>query len=310
MKRSQRQGILWAFGAAIVSGISIYVNKFGVAQISDPFVYTTLKNSVVAIGLLAAVGLLASWKELRGLTPMQWLAWIGLGVIGGGVPFLLFFQGLSTASAASAALMQKTLFLWVALLAVPLLKERLGPWQALGLAVLALGQILLQPLTHWGGWGSGETLILLATILWAIETIVAKKVLGWMSAKTAALGRMGIGALVMWAFLLFTGRAGAAFTLSGIQWSWVVVTALLLMAYVWIWYGALKWAPATLVTSVLTIGAIITILLSAVFDRHATTAPQIIAMMVLIVGAVLFALPTRLWWRSGTEGKHDVRKSA
>ncbi len=36
MKLSQRQGIMWALGAAIVSGISIYVNKFGVAQISNP----------------------------------------------------------------------------------------------------------------------------------------------------------------------------------------------------------------------------------------------------------------------------------
>src|SRR6266567_4590285 len=150
-----------ALGAAIVSGISIYVNKFGVAQIRDPFIYTTVKNSVVVIGLLAAVGLLTSWKELRGLTPTRWLAWIGLGVIGGGIPFLLFFQGLSTASASSAALVQKSLFLWVALLAVPLLGERLGLWQVLGLAVLALGQFLLQPLTHrsarsYGHWRPGD----------------------------------------------------------------------------------------------------------------------------------------------------------
>jgi len=126
VKPSEQRGIMLAFGAAIVSGISIYVNKFGVAQISDPFIYTTVKNSVVVVGLLAAVGLLASWKELRDLAPTQWLAWIGLGVIGGGVPFLLFFQGLSSASAASASLLQKTLFIWVALLAVPLLRERLG----------------------------------------------------------------------------------------------------------------------------------------------------------------------------------------
>lgn len=301
MKLAQCQGILWAFGATIISGLSIYVNKFGVAQIHDPFVYTTVKNSIVSIGLLAAVGLLARWKELRGQTPMQWLAWLSLGVIGGGIPFLLFFQGLSTASAASASLVQKTLFLWVALLAVPLLKERLGLWQVLGLAVLAGGQVLLQPLTGWKGWGSGETLIWLATVLWAVETILAKKVLGWMSARTAALGRMGIGALVMWAFLLFTGRAGGVFVLSGMQWSWVVITAVLLLAYVWTWYGALKLAPATLVTSVLTIGAIITILLSAGFDRHAVTVPQIIALALLAGGVVLFVLPARRWRRPVAE---------
>jgi drug/metabolite transporter (DMT)-like permease len=84
VKLSRNQGIVLALGAAIVSGISIYINKFGVAQVSDPFIYTTVKNSVVVVGLLAAVGLLASWKELRDLTPARWLAWIGLGVIGGG----------------------------------------------------------------------------------------------------------------------------------------------------------------------------------------------------------------------------------
>ena len=293
MKLSQRRGIMLAFGAAIVSGISIYVNKFGVAQVSNPFVYTTLKNSVVVIGFLAALGLLASWKELRGMTVRRWLAWVGLGVIGGGIPFLLFFQGLSTASAASAALIQKSLFIWVALLALPLLKERLGIWQVLGLIVLAVGQFLLQPLTHWGGWGSGETLILIATLLWAVETILARKVLGWMSSQTAALGRMGIGALVMWAFLAFTGHAAAAFTLNGTQWIWVIITAVVLMLYVWTWYSALKWAPATLVTSVLTIGAIITILLSAVLDRHAATTPQLVAIALLVLGAALFVLPRK-----------------
>ena len=293
MKLSQRQGIMLALGAAIVSGISIYVNKFGVAQVSNPFIYTTLKNSVVVVGFLAAVGLLASWKELRGLTAWRWLAWIGLGVIGGGIPFLLFFQGLSTASAASAALIQKSLFIWVALLALPLLKERLGAWQVLGLIVLAVGQFLLQPLTHWGGWDTGDTLILIATLLWAVETILAKKVLGWMSSQTAALGRMGIGALVMWVFLALTGHAATAFTLNGTQWLWVIITAVVLMLYVWTWYSALKWAPAALVTSVLTIGAIITILLSAVLDRHAATAPQLVAMALLVLGAALFLLPRK-----------------
>jgi drug/metabolite transporter (DMT)-like permease len=252
VKLSRNQGILLALGAAIVSGVSIYVNKFGVAQVSDPFIYTTVKNSVVVVGLLAAVGLLASWKELRDLTPMQWLAWIGLGVIGGGVPFLLFFQGLSSASAASASLLQKTLFIWVALLAVPLLRERLGLWQVLGLAILAVG-------------------------------------------------RMAIGALVMWAFLTITGRAGRALTLNDTQWFWVMITAVLLMVYVWTWYSALKWAKASLVTSVLTIGAIVTILLSVLLDRHATTTPQVVAISLLVLGAALFAFARRLQWRRAPE---------
>ena len=295
MKLSDHKGILWALATALISGISVYINKFGVAQVQDPFIYTTLKNSLVAFGFLVALGFSASLRELRGFTPRQWASWVGLGLIGGGIPFLLFFQGLAVASAPSAALIHKTLFIWVALLAAPLLGERLGWWQLGGLGILAIGQWLLQPPAALS-WGAGELLIICATLLWAVETILAKKVLVSISAQTAALGRMGIGALVMWLFLSLTGRAERAIGLTGTQWFWVAITAMLLMAYVWTWYRALKAAPASLVTSVLTLGAIITVGLAVPFEGKGMVESQVVALVVMTLGATLFAvrLPQRL----------------
>jgi drug/metabolite transporter (DMT)-like permease len=295
MKLSDKQGILWALGTALISGASVYVNKYGVAQVKDPFVYTTVKNSIVAVGFLVALGFFAGWRELRSFTPRQWAGWIALGLIGGGIPFLLFFQGLALASAPSAALIHKTLFIWVALLAVPLLGERLGGWQIAGLGVLVAGQFLLQPPSAWG-WGGGEILILIATLLWAVETIVAKKVLPGVSAQTAAIGRMGVGALVMWVFLGLTGRAEGAVALTGTQWFWVAITAVFLMGYVWTWYQALKVAPAALVTSILTLGAIITIVLTTLLEGKGMTATQVAATLLMALGAAAFA--TRLTWRT------------
>ena len=51
-----------------------------------------------------------------------------------GIAFLLFFSGLAMASAPTAAFIHKTMFIWVALMAVPFLGERLGlvPVAALG----------------------------------------------------------------------------------------------------------------------------------------------------------------------------------
>lgn len=286
MKISHQRGIYWALGTVFISGVSVYVNKFGVAQLSDPFVYTTLKNTVVTIGFVAILGLLpGSWRELRIFTPHQWVGWLGLGLMGGGIPFLLFFGGLTNTSAPSAALIHKTLFLWVALLAVPLLGERLGWWQIAGLGVLAVGQFLLQPPSAWG-WGSGETMMLMATLLWACETILAKKVLLEISPHTAVLGRMGVGAMVMWLFLSFTGRAGTPLALTGTQWFWVLVTSIFLMGYVWTWYRALKAAPAVLVSSVLTLSAIITILLNGVVDGQATATLPAMGMLLLMAGAI------------------------
>jgi drug/metabolite transporter (DMT)-like permease len=133
-------------------------------------------------------------------------------------------------------------------------------------------------------------------LLWAVETILAKKVLASISAQTAALGRMGIGALVMWLFLGLTGRAERAIVLTGTQWLWVAITAMLLMAYVWTWYRALKTAPAALVTSVLTLGAIITVGLAVPFESKGMAESQVVALAVMTLGVALVAvrLPRRL----------------
>jgi drug/metabolite transporter (DMT)-like permease len=129
----------------------------------------------------------------------------------------------------------------------------------------------------------------IATLLWAVETILAKKLLAGVTARTAALGRMGLGAMVMWLFLNLTGRAGTTLALTTTQWVWVAITSAFLLAYVWTWYSALKAAPASLVTSVLTLGAVITVVVTIVVEDQATSAPQLVAMALMVLGAAAFA---------------------
>jgi uncharacterized membrane protein len=112
---------------------------------------------------------------------------------------------------------------------------------------------------------------------------------------------MGIGALVMWGFLAFTGRATTALTLNGTQWLWIAFTALFLLGYVWTWYSALKVAPASLVTSLLTVGAIVTILLTALVNGQMATSSQVAAFALLVFGAVLLVLPSKAWWYRKSE---------
>src|SRR5262249_27541199 len=90
-----RVGYLFAVLNAIVSGIAIYVNSQGVKLFSDATLYTTLKNTVTGILLLAPVLLLARCRnELRRLEARQWGWLLLLALIGGSIPYLLFFRGL------------------------------------------------------------------------------------------------------------------------------------------------------------------------------------------------------------------------
>src|SRR3972149_5145265 len=110
-----------------------------VKQVPAPAVFTTLTNAGAAgllVGLAARAG---GGTAARALRPRQWGGLLILGVIGGSIPFLLFFTGLAQASAPSAAFIHKTLFIWVALLAIPFLGERLR-WRRSAAALVDRGR--------------------------------------------------------------------------------------------------------------------------------------------------------------------------
>jgi drug/metabolite transporter (DMT)-like permease len=291
--RTVAAGIYLALGTAAISGVSVFVNGFAVKQFPDPATFTTLKNAVAAFLLVGA--LMAAGGVPRRLGSRNWLGLAVLGVIGGSVPFLLFFTGLAEATAPAAAVIHKTLFIWVALLAVVVLRERLGGWQIGALGVLLAATLMVQPPSG-VTWGGGESLIALATGFWAVETIVARRLLASVPPLMAGAGRMGFGLVILVGYLLVTGRIGVFGQLALAQWALVLGTGVLLAGYVATWYGALQRAPAAMVAAVLTIGAPITAGLQ-VISTGTIPAPGPLAgylLMLLAAGGVAFAMLRRL----------------
>lgn len=290
-----RAGVLLALGTALISGVSVYLNKFAVTAVPDAVLFTTMKNTVVGGALLVALFFAlrnrVTAQNVVGLTRRDWLKLGAIAVVGGSVPFLLFFTGLKLASAPSAALIHKTLFIWVALLAAPFLGERLSKWVVAGLGVLLIGQLLSNYPKAWG-WGTGENLIVLATMLWAVETILVKRVLPNVPVSLAAAARMAGGAVVMWGYLAFTNQAGNVLALNANQWLWILLTSAFLFGYVATWYAALKFAPATVVTSVLTIGAVITVGITAIVEGKLVEPLPALGLIFIVIGA---ALVVGLW---------------
>jgi drug/metabolite transporter (DMT)-like permease len=276
-----QKGALLALGTAAISGLSVYLNAFGVKQVPDAAVYTTAKNGIAAFLLVALALSLRNVTPVRRLDTRGRLGILAIAIVGGSVPFLLFFSGLAMATAPTAAFIHKTLFIWVAVMAVPLLGERLGMIQVGALATLLVGQLLIAPPTG-VSWGGGETLILAATLLWSVEVVVAKRLLGDVSASLLGAARMGLGFVILVGYLVVSGKAGGLLALGPEAWFWVLVTGTLLAGYVATWYAALALAPATVVTSVLVAAAVVTGVLSAVSKG---AAPDI-----AVVGGYLLVL--------------------
>lgn len=288
-------GIGLAAVAALVSGLSVFVNASAVRAFGDPVLFTTLKNAVAAV-ILAGTALAVVDRapaRLRSLAPRSLAGLAVIGVIGGGIPFVLFFTGLANASAPAAALIHKTLFVWVALLAAVLLRERLGGLQIGALAVLVVAQLLILPADGLA-WTAGEWMIAAATGMWAVEVIVAKRLLRGVPSPIAAAGRMGIGMVLLLGYVTVSGGLAGMGALGVEQWAWVLATGGLLSAYVATWYAALGRAPASAVTAILTLGAPITAALQLLANGQ---APPPLALAghgaVLAAGAVIAWLALR-----------------
>jgi drug/metabolite transporter (DMT)-like permease len=288
-------GIGLAAVTALVSGFSVFVNASAVRAFGDPVLFTTLKNGVAAVVLvgIALAVVDRAPARVRSLDPRSLAGLAVIGVIGGGIPFVLFFTGLANASAPAAALIHKTLFVWVALLAAVLLRERLGGLQIGALAILVMAQLLILPADGLA-WTAGEWMIAAATGMWAVEVVVAKRLLRDVPSPIAAAARMAVGLVLLLGYLTVSGGLAGLGALGVEQWAWVLLTGGLLSAYVATWYAALRRAPASAVTAVLTLGAPITATLQLLANGQ-VPAPAALAGhgAVLVAGAAIAWLALR-----------------
>jgi drug/metabolite transporter (DMT)-like permease len=288
MSSTRATGIALAFVTALISGVAIFVNGHAVRHFGDATVYTTAKNAVAGVLLLAlAAPLLGGPRSEVPTIRKHRLGLAAIAVIGGSVPFALFFEGLARAEATQAAFIQKTLIVWVALLAVPLLHERLGWPHLAAIALLVAGQAWLVGDAGTLAFGSGEALIIAATLLWAVEVVVAKKLLADLDSRLLGAARMALGTVVLLGWVLISGRADELFSLSSDQWSWALLTGLILAGYVATWFAALARAQAVDVTAVLVFGAVVTAVLSRAADGVAFDLGGVI---LITAGALIVAL--------------------
>ncbi len=294
MNDSIRKGIYFAFATSLISGVSIFLNKFAVATISPPLFFTTTKNVVVGLILVSVVIGLRKLPQIRALQKTDVVRLVVIGLVGGSLPFYLFFTGLANVPAVNAAIIQKSLVVWVAILAIPFLKEKFSVLGILAVALLFIGNIYVGGFNDFT-FSTGELMIGGATLLWAVENVIAKKTLKNIDADIVSASRMGLGAIVLLGATLITAPASftSIATFSTTQLFWLGITSMLLVGYVMTWYRALALAPATTVTAILVFSTVITNVLSAIFVTHTWTEAMGIQVLLISVGVLMAYVSAR-----------------
>ncbi|MGI9132625.1 MAG: DMT family transporter [Rhodoferax sp.] len=121
------------------------------------------------------------YGSLGGLSPLPLRTTLQVGVLGGLLYAVLAYNGFAYAPAGHASvLMPGSLPLWTALLALPVLGERIAPLRALGLALIIGGDLLvggsslLHALDGSGVW-RGDVLFILAALVWSGYSVLVRR---------------------------------------------------------------------------------------------------------------------------------------
>jgi drug/metabolite transporter (DMT)-like permease len=133
-------------------------------------------------------------------------------------------------------------------------------------------------------------MIAAATLLWAVEVILAKRLLARVDPLVVGVGRLGLGVILLFGYLLLMGKLSLITTLGASQWSWVVVTGILLAGYVGTWFSALRLAPATVVTSVLVLAAPITASLDLIVNGKVPAPTALTGYGLVLLAAALLVV--------------------
>jgi drug/metabolite transporter (DMT)-like permease len=285
MNNQQMQGIKLAFLTALISGVSNFLNKKIIVSGIDPVILTIAKNGLVGLALLGFSFFLL--KDLKNYSLKNWSKLILIAVVGGCIPFILYFKGLALTSATVGSFIHKTMFIWVAILAVIFLKEKMNKFQLVGLAVLFLG---LLPIVKFSSFsiGRGELMMFVAVAFWSTEVILIKKFVQEIDYRIMAVFRMVLGTFFIAFFSLATGGISGIFKLTLFDWSKIVLVGSLLFGYTYTWYRSLSLAPANVATSILTLALPITIMLSSVNSIKLPNINDLTSVIFTAAGVLLF----------------------
>ena len=156
--------------------------------------HTLLPLDIALLRILGASAVLLPWGwwltrgqrgssgvSLAGFSPLPLRQTVLAGIFGGPLYAVLCYAGFFYAPAAHASvLMPGSLPLWTALLAALILRDRITPWRALGLACIIGGDLLVGGAALLSAFDGGEVwkgdlIFMSAALCWATYSVLARK---------------------------------------------------------------------------------------------------------------------------------------
>jgi drug/metabolite transporter (DMT)-like permease len=278
-------GTLFAIITALVSGLAFVANKFFLISL-DPTLFTSLRTFFVGIGFFL-ISFSKNKLSFKNFNKVSWKILLSIGFIAG-FGFLTFFNGLKLTTAGRAAFLHKLLPLFITILAFFFLKERIKKKQVYAMLIMILGAYLISSSAITFEIAIGDFLVILATIIFAIENIVSKyAMIKKESNFVVSFCRMFFASIVLFSIVLLMGSFNQLFLITYEQIFYISISVSLLFLYVFFWYYSIKLIKVSKASTLLLLSPPISLFLSYLFLEESLFLLQIIGSILILIGAFI-----------------------
>jgi drug/metabolite transporter (DMT)-like permease len=279
--------LLEALFAVVVWGASFIATKVALREVSPiTIIWLRFGMGIIVLGLLVARRRQFALPKYKDLGYFSLLGFLG-------VTFHQWLQsnGLVTAQASTTAWIVSTTPVFMALLGWLILKEGLGWLRATGIAIAALGVLMVVSRGDWSSISAGrflttgDVLIMLSAPNWAIFSVLSRRGLQQNPPARMMFFVMSVGWLFL-SLLLLTGPGTSE--IGRLQWDgWVAIGFLGIfcsgLAYVF-WYDALQEIPAGQLGVFLYLEPLVTVLVAALLLNEAILLSSLLGGFLILAG--------------------------
>ncbi|MBV9850022.1 MAG: DMT family transporter [Armatimonadetes bacterium] len=258
-----------------------------------PMTLAFARFGLAAVLLYALAGVLRVDLRVR---RRDWRLFWAMGGVGLALTYLLYYAGVCRTTAADAALLTAAEPVFLAVLSVVLLRERLPAAKIAGIAFGLLGVVLIVSrggrLPHGGSSASGDLLITLGLVCEALAVIIGKRLLSRYPAVAVITYQMLAGAVILGPFAFAEIRhtgwrptldAAATPAYLGVLYLVLCCTAL---AYT-VWYTLLDRRAASELSVFLFVQPVVGALLGVVFQHDPLTRATLAGAVLVLLGIAL-----------------------
>jgi drug/metabolite transporter (DMT)-like permease len=288
MQKTKLIPYLEALFAVTVWGGTFIATKIALREVS-PATIVWIRFAIGTVILGAAV---YSRKQFALPEKSEWLYFALLGFLG--VTFHQWLQatGLQTAKATTTAWIVATTPVFIAILSWLILKEKLNWIQVSGIALAALGVLLvvsggnLSALFTGEEGNIGDMLVLFSSVNWAVYTILSRRELARHPAARMMFYVMLLGWLFsnVWIFGFGPGMSEIK-NLTSSGWTAVLILGIFGSGLAYIaFYDALQAIPASQLGAFFNIEPLVTVIMAAFMINEAITIIPLIGGAIIIFG--------------------------